>query len=285
MRFLTPLIAMFWVAPALADVDIFDLDGNVIHTVIGQNTLEGADLSNLDLRNANLAGVKMNDANFSGANFSGADLSNAKAKRVDITDINWIDANLSGANFADATSDGSRFYRTNMTGTQMRRVSLPRTKFIGCDMTGFIATDADLSDSKFLPSPDNPPVPTVTPLWKALSVDLSGAVMKDLDLTGANFQSANLTGTNFTRSNLSGVKLTNADITAAVFKDVTLSPTTLLIGAKVVATRDWTEESNSDDIRRLWKALEASGSLGGFNAAWQSLYASKQLAAPPPPLP
>ena len=114
----------------LIDLPQFDnIKDAVMHCVLNEINLRGADLNCANLNCANLSDANLSDANLNCANLSDADLSGADLNCANLSDANLSDAdlncanlncaNLSDANLSDADLSGANLSDANLRGADL----------------------------------------------------------------------------------------------------------------------------------------------------------------------
>ena len=280
MRFVLTIVSILtlgFISPAMADVEIRNLEGELLHTVVGQDNLIGVDLSGLNLIEADLDGETITSCTCVDVNFRGADLSNTNFRFSDLSDTNFNEANLSGANLNDTIAQAGTLRNTNLSSATMRRADFQRSKFIGANMDGLIGTDANLSESIMRSNDNDPPVSTIATNMNLNDANLAGVNFRNTDLSNSTLRRTILTGATLNNANLTGVNFQGADITNLTLRNATITATTSFQGADVIVTRSADDNSNSEDLRKLYKAMDEAGDLANFPAVWDNFFSARTV--------
>ena len=125
-------------------VTIYDIDGNVLHTIPDKDTfeelwLEGVCLDRADFRGKNLCGSYFSECSLKGARFDNAE----------VHDITFVFCDLTGCNFSEMFLWGSEFTHCNLTDCDFSFADCENCEFYGSTITGTNFDDANFNGSSF----------------------------------------------------------------------------------------------------------------------------------------
>lgn len=121
----------------------------IADALMGDDLLNGADLSSLSLSDIHLESANLENADFSHTELAEADLENANLQHADLSDADLTHADLLNANLCDAELthihlDGATLANANLSGACLQNACLRGASLYDADLAGAQLDNADL---------------------------------------------------------------------------------------------------------------------------------------------